>query len=43
MSIARTEQKGCKQKMERRNYSREHEIGKKYFRKRRINRENTEQ
>lgn len=29
--------------MERRNYSKEHGIGKKYFRKRRINRENTEQ
>lgn len=37
MSIGRTEQKGCREKIERRNYSSKHEIGNKCFRKRRIN------
>lgn len=37
MSTGRTEQKGCREKMERRNYSSKHEIGNKYFSKRRIN------
>lgn len=37
LSIGRTEQNGCREKMERRNYNSKHEIGEKSFRKRRIN------